>query len=397
MIENSVNPRTTPHAAPMEGHCAPGFELVRRAMAENFAERDELGAACAIYVGGEKVVDIWGGHRDPERSGPWLADTLVGFYSVGKPLAALCALRLVERGLLDLEAPVATWWPEFATAGKQDVTLRQLLCHRAGLPAIRPRMPEGSMLDWQAMTRALAAETPWWRPATRHVYHTNTYGFLVGEIVRRVTGQSIGSYFRREVADPLGVDLAFGLPDADLTRVADLLWDPATVPPQLSQLEHPLNDEQLMIWHGWMNPSGLSSIGVMNTRAWRQAEVPSTNGHGTARGIAKVYAALAAGGELDGVQIIGPAMLAEATRPQSVGPCPVLKREVSFGLGFQTSIPSWPFGPNARSFGHMGTGCSLGFADPDARIGFGYVTNYIVPRKRSARCDALIDALYACL
>lgn len=397
MTGNPDTASVTPRVAPVHGHCAPGFEPVRRALAENFAVRDELGAACAIYVEGAKVVDLWGGHRDPERSEPWLIDTLVGFYSVGKPFAALCALQLVERGELELEAPVATWWPEFSAAGKRDITLRQLLCHRAGLPAIRPRMPEGSMLDWRAMTDALAAETPWWPPATRHVYHTNTYGFLVGELVRRVTGQSIGSYLRQQIAEPLAVDLAFGLPDADLPRVADILWDPAGHLSDVSQPDHPMDDEQLMIWHGWMNPSGLSSIGVMNTREWRQAEVPSTNGHGTARGIAKLYAALARGGTLHGVRILGRQMLAEATRPQSVGPCPVLRREASFGLGFQTSIPSWPFGPNPGSFGHMGTGCSLGFADPGRRIGFGYVTNYIVPRRRSARCDALVDALYACL
>ena len=210
MKKHPLQPSSAKNATPIHGHCALGFEEVRAAFEENFRARDELGAGCAIYLEGEKVVDLWGGHRDLVRSQPWQKDTLVGFYSVGKPIAALCTLQLVERGELELDAPVATWWPEFAVAGKQAITLRQLLCHGAGLPAIRKRMPEGSMLDWETMTQALAAEAPWWKPGSRHVYHTNTYGFLVGELVRQVTGESIGQYLRRHIAEPLGADIAIG-------------------------------------------------------------------------------------------------------------------------------------------------------------------------------------------
>ena len=179
--------------------------------------------------------------------------------------------------------------------------------------------------------------------------------------------------------------------------MAEIRWDLFRDPPEPAALDQAMSDEERMIYHGWMNPTGFSGLGVFNTRAWRLAEIPSTNGHGTADGVAKVYAALAQGGSLRGVRVLGKALLEEAIRPHAVGPCPVLKREASFALGFQTSLPNWPFGPNPKSFGHMGTGCSLGFADPGRRIGFGYVMSHIIPRKRSPRCDALVSALYRAL
>jgi CubicO group peptidase (beta-lactamase class C family) len=381
----------------LEGSTDPAFAPVREAFSSCFAELGEVGAACAIYVEGRKVVDLWGGHQDAGRARPWLEDTLVGFYSVGKPLAALCLLQLVESGEIQLDAPVCRYWPDFAAAGKQEVSVRQVLCHQAGLPAIRQRLPEGAMLDWELMARALAAERPWWRPGTRHVYHTNTYGFLVGELVRRVTGVSLGQRFRERIARPIAADLAFGLAEPDLPRVAEILWQPSGAAPDTQALDRPMPEEERMIAHGYMNPSGFSGLGVMNTREWRMAEVPSTNGHGTARGVARVYAALAEGGELDGVRLLDSDLLREATSEQSVGPCPVLEREVSFGLGFQLTRPERAFGPNGRSFGHFGTGGSLGFADPEARVGFGYVLNHIIPRWQSPRNRALVAALYRCL
>lgn len=381
----------------IHGDCDPAFAPVREAFAVCFDDLGEVGAAVCVHVEGHKVLDLWGGFADAEGARPWQRDTLVGFYSVGKPLAALCLLQLIEQGRVELDAPVCRWWPEYAAQGKQDTTVRQLMCHRAGLPACRRRLPEGAMLDWDLMTSALAAERPWWEPGTRHAYHTNTYGFLVGELVRRCTGVSLGQRFRTEIAEPLGADLGFGLPESDLGRCAEILFQPTGDALDPALLDLPMSDEERMIQHSYVNPSGLSGFGVMNTREWRMAEVPSTNGHGTARGVSRVYAALSSGGELDGVRILGPELLREAASPQSVGPCPILEREVSFGLGFQQTRPERSFGPNPTSFGHFGTGGSVGFADPDAGVGFGYLLNHITPRWQSPRNRILIDSLYECL
>ncbi|MCE7882946.1 MAG: class A beta-lactamase-related serine hydrolase [Actinobacteria bacterium ATB1] len=381
------------------GRTDPAFARVRDAFAHCFSELGEVGAACCVLVDGRPVVDLWGGYVDRQRTRPWEDNTLVGFYSVGKPLVALTLLQLVASGRVDLDAPVCRWWPEFAAEGKQDVTVRQVLCHRAGLPAVRRRLPEGAMLDWDLMTSALAAQDPWWEPGTKHVYHTNTYGFLVGEIVRRVTGDMPGTRLQREVARPVGADVHFGVRDADLGRCAEVLFQPTGDAPDRAWLDRPMSEEERMVVHGYANPSGLSSLGVMNTRAWRQAQIPSTNGHGTARGVARIYSALA-GNPSDShsdASLLDPAILCEATAPQSEGWCPVLKREVTFGLGFQLTRPDRPLGPNPGTFGHYGTGGSLGFADPGAGVGFGYVMNHVIPRWQNPRNRELVRAVYDCL
>ena len=382
---------------PVKGYCDPLFSSVGEVFENNFRSEGELGAACAVYVEGTKVIDLWGGYTDRNSTNPWQEDTLVGFYSVGKAFAALCALQLVDSGDLELDAPVCKWWPEFAAAGKAKVTVRQLLCHQAGLPAISKRLPEGAMLDWQIMAQALAEQTPWYPPGSRHVYHTNTYGFLAGELVRRITGKSFGRYFKDKVAEPLEADVAFGLAEHDLQRVAEIVWHPSGDVPDPDILDKPMSEEEHLVAHSYFNPSGFSSLGVMNTREWRMAEVPSTNGHGTARGIAKIYNVLSHDGAYGKDTLLSNEVLGEATRVQSEGPCPVLEREVSFGLGFQITRPDRQFGPNKRSFGHFGTGGSLGFADPDVRLGFGYVMNDIIPRWRNSRNRALVDSVYQCI
>jgi len=379
---------------PIQGTYEPEFKPVAGVFRDNFKSRGELGAACTVYVDGRKVVDLWGGFKDAGKKIPWQENTITGFYSVGKALTGLCALQLVDSGRLELDSPVCRWWPEFAANGKENITVRQLLCHRAGLPAIHKRLPEDGMLNWGLMVQTLAEESPWFAPGSRHVYHTNTYGFLVGELIRRISGKSFGSYFQYRIAIPLKADVAFGLAESDLERAAELVWHPSGNPPDTHILDRPMTETERMVNFSYFNPSGFSSMGVMNTRRWRMAEVPSTNGHGTARGIAKIYHILAHGGSYKKEFLISPALLADATRVQSEGPCPVLEREVSFGLGFQITRPDRQFGPNLLSFGHYGTGGSLGFADPDAKLGFGYVMNDIIPRWRNSRNQALIDAIY---
>lgn len=378
----------------IDGACDRGFEPVRAAFAENFASRGETGGALCVTIGDRVVADLWGGWTSLVTRAPWQPDTLVNIFSVGKGLTALLAARLAGDGRLDPDAPVCRYWPEFGAAGKQDVTVRQLISHQAGLPAVRRRLPPGAMLDWELMTGALAAQEPWWEPGTAHGYHVNTFGFLVGEVLRRASGQTVGALLRAEVAGPLGADLHIGLPSAEHGRVADFDW-PGPPPPEEDRPD--LDDVALMGHNTYFNPSGLSGAGVVNTRAWREAELPSTNGHGTARGVARVYQALAAGGAVDGIRVVSPTALAEATTEQVYGPDRILHRPSRFGLGFQLTQAERPIGPNPGTFGHFGAGGSLGFCDPQAGVGFGYVTGEMGPRWQNPRNRALLDALYECL
>ena len=211
-------------AVPIEGTCDARFASVREAFVTNFTERGDVGAAVAVSVGGRLVVDLWGGWADAARRRPWRRDTLVNVFSCSKGLSTVCALQLVERGLVDLDAPIARLWPAFAAAGKEGITLRQVLTHRAGLPAVRAPLPDGAMLDWPRMTAALAAQAPWWVPGEAHGYHVNTFGFLVGEVARRAGAMTLGAWLRTHVAAPLGADVHIGLPAAEHQRVAEFLW-----------------------------------------------------------------------------------------------------------------------------------------------------------------------------
>jgi len=383
-----------PDRAPIiEGTCLSSYEPVREAFASNFTLHSERGAAVCVVIDGRVVVDLWGGWADLEGTVPWSADTLVNAFSIGKGVVALLAAQLVGEGALDVDRAVAEVWPEFAAGGKGNVTVRQLLSHQAGLPALHERLPDLAMYDWRAMTAALAAETPWWEPGTAHGYHVNTFGFLIGEVLRRVTGASVGQLVRDRVARPLGADLHLGLSAAEHRQIASWDWgsgmpDPATM--------GALTGDSLMRFNTYFNPSGASGAGVVNTPEWRAAEIPSTNMHATARGVARLYAALANGGELDGVRVVDEGALRAAVAEQVYGPDRVLDRPTRFGLGFQLTQPERPLGAGDRAFGHFGAGGSLGFCDPDRRLAMGYVMNTMGERWQNPRNRALIDALDRC-
>ncbi|MDO8290142.1 MAG: serine hydrolase domain-containing protein [Parvibaculum sp.] len=379
---------------PIDGFCDPRFAPVRAAFIDNFKTHNEPGAAVTVMLHGETMVDIWGGWRDAAREVPWAETTLVNFFSVGKPLAALCLLRLVERGLASLDDPVARFWPEFAAHGKDKITLRHILSHQAGLPAIAAPLPPDAMLNWPQMIAAIEAQVPWWEPGKAHGYHVNTFGFLVGEVVRRLTGKSIGRYFHDEISLPLGLDIFFGVPVSEHNRIADFLWPDNAMP---GAEPAGLTRSQSMRWNTYWNPAGVSGAGYVNAARWRSAEIPSTNGHGTARSVARLYAALARGGTLEGIEIIGTRMLTEAITEQSAGMDMILERDTRFGLGFQLPRPERPLGPNAGAFGHFGAGGSLGFCDPDTGISFAYVTNDMGPRWQNPRNAALMDATFSSL
>jgi CubicO group peptidase (beta-lactamase class C family) len=376
---------------PVSGRCDDPFRQVRDAFAENFESRGETGAALCIAIAGHMVVDLWGGFADIAQTRPWKPDTLVNVFSVGKAFTAVCVARMVGQGRLDLEDRVATHWPEFAARGKQDVTIRQLLSHQAGVPAVSRRLPPGAMFDWQLMTSALAEQEPWWPPGTAHGYHVNTFGFLVGEVVRRIDGRSLGRYLYDEVTAPLGADFRIGLPASEESRVAEFIW---TGPTPGEEAPAGITPDRLMEYNAYFNPSGLSGAGTVNTRAWHEAEIPSTNGHGTARGVARLYQALAAGGTIDGVEVVDQGVLVEAASEQVNGEDRVLHRPTRFGLGFQLTQKERPLGPGSRGFGHFGAGGSVGFCDPEAGLAFGYVGNQMGPRWQNPRNRALIDAAY---
>ncbi|HWM97864.1 MAG TPA: serine hydrolase domain-containing protein [Streptosporangiaceae bacterium] len=375
----------------VEGHCDPRFAPLRDAFRANFAERGEVGAAVCVMVNNNVVADLYGGWADREQGRPWQQDTLVNMFSVGKGLVAACTARLAGQGKLDLDATVASYWPEFAAANKDAITVRQLLSHQAGLPSVRRRLPPNSMLDWPAMTAALAETEPWWEPGTAHGYHVNTFGFLAGEVIRRITGSTAGALLRDEIAGPLGADVHIGLPASEHERVATFIWPG---PPPAEEEPPGLDPAQLMEHNSYYNPGGLSGAGVINTPQWRSAECPSTNAHGTASGVARVYAAL-----INPVNkaIVDPAALEEAITEQVYGQDLVLHRPSRFGLGFQLTQPERPIGPGQAAFGHFGAGGSLGFADPETGIAFGYVMNQMGPRWQNPRTRALVDAVYACL
>ena len=391
----------------IHGDCDERFAPVRDAFANNFLEHDELGAAVALSVDGQPVVDIWGGWADEAQTRRWERDTLVDVFSVGKAMAALCLLILAERGKVELDAPVADLWPEFAAHGKEGITARMLLSHRAGLPGVRRReLPETAMYDWGLMAEALADEEPVWPPGTKHGYHVNSFGFLVGEVVRRASGREFGGFFAAEVAGPLDADFQFGTTPEDDARTADFFWGPdqlergarealrlVDVDPELDEDE----ERKELLRCVYFNPPGISGVGPVNTREWRAAVMPSTNGHASARAVARIFSALACGGAVDGVRLLDPATIEEATREASSGPDVILGRPSRFGLGFQLTQPERPLGTSPPAFGHFGAGGALGFADPDARLAFGYVANRAGARWQNPRNKALLDAVYGCL
>jgi CubicO group peptidase (beta-lactamase class C family) len=384
----------------IHGSCDARFARVRSAFAENFRDHGELGAAVAIEIDGKLVVDVWAGWADAERTRPWRRDTLVNVFSVGKGMVALSVLMLVDRGEVDLDAPVARYWPEFAAGGKSDIAVRTVLCHQAGLPAIRRLLPPFAMYDWHLMTAALAAEEPWWEPGSQHGYHVNTFGFLAGEIVRRVAGEGFGDFFRTRIAGPLDADFHFGTAPRYDERTAEYVF--GDTPKDIGDEEGRRRiaadpDFVTLLRRVYENPPGLSGLGTVNTREWRAAVIPSTNGHATARGVARIYGVLARGGAADGIALLHRETLDGAIVEASCGVDAILGRPSRFGLGFQLTQPERPLGPNPRTFGHFGAGGSLGFADPDAQLAFAYTMNRAGPRWQNPCNRALIDALYACL
>ncbi|AEY89629.1 beta-lactamase [Streptomyces hygroscopicus subsp. jinggangensis 5008] len=382
----------------IHGEVVAGFEGVRDAFAENFAEREDIGAAVCVYRDGRPVVDLWGGSADPGTGRPWERGTLQLVYSATKGATAAAAHLLVQRGLLELDAPVAEYWPEFAANGKAEIPVRFLLSHQSGLVALDRPVPLAEALAWHPMTAALAAQRPVWVPGTTHGYHGRTWGWLVGEVIRRVSGRTPGRFFADEIAAPLGLDFFIGLPTGERSRVSHMAFrkpdvDLTTLPPE--SVPEDLREQVA----AWRDPDSLSNrayavtdpAGIdFNSPEVQAAELPSSNGIGTARALARLYAALI--GEVDGVRLLTPGTLASATAEQANGQDRVMLVPSRFSTGYMLPTDANPMtGPGA--FGHTGRGGSLGFADPDLGIAFGYVVNHIIGGSGDVRAQSLVDAV----
>lgn len=375
----------------VQGFVAPGLEAVREAFAANFGRTDDyadIGAALCVYRHGEMIVDLWGGHADAARTRPWTADTLVNVWSTTKAAAAVAVARCVDAGLIAYDQPVAELWPPFAAAGKERITIAQVMSHQAGLPGFEAPTTLDDFYDWDRVARRLAAQAPVFEPGTLNSYHAATFGFLAGEIVRRATGRTLGALLRDDVFRPLGADFHIGLPESEDGRVAELMpaEHPAVVP--LDELPAPV---RMALSNPAQDPARV------NTRAWRAAELPALNGHASARGVARLCAALAEGGTLDGVQILSPDALAQMTAIVADRDDLLFGANPQWGMGLLHNLIGI-YGPNPRTFGHSGWGGSFGCADPDARVAIGYVMNHMGPDLMGdPRSRALVDAVYAAL
>ena len=369
------------------GHAPARFAAVKDAFAANFEAGEDLGARFTLVEAGETVLDLWAGHADRARTRPFDDKTLTPIFSTTKAIAALLVARLVDQGRLDYGQTVASVWPEFGAAGKASITVEQLLSHQAGLSGIPEPMDPALWFDWDAICAKLAAMAPLWPPGTASGYHPITFGYLAGEVFKRVCGRTMGAALREDLAGPFGLDLWIGLPDAEAGRVADLQR-----PSRLPNFGHVNEATRAAFLTPWSQPGG------RGTDAWRRFELPSATGYATAEALARLMGALANDGWLDGEDILSPALIAEAARQRIRGQDLVLPFEVSWAAGFMRNETVHPWGPGNETFGHAGWGGSCAFADPERRLGGAYVmnrqSNDLLGDHRPRR---LIEAAYAAL
>jgi len=372
----------------IEGFCEDRFKSIKEAFKSNFDENLEVGASFAVTINGKHVIDLWGGYANAEKTKQWEKNTIVNVYSTTKFMTAICIHMLVDRGLLDLDAPVAKYWPEFAQAGKENLPVRYLLSHTSGLAGWDKHFRSKKLYNWDLMVELLAAQKPWWEPGTKSGYHTITFGHLLGELVRRITKKSLGTFFREEVAVPLGADFYIGLPEEHDVRVADLI-----PPPPIDLSDFGDIDPQSVAMRSLTNP--IIDVLATKTREWRSAEIPAGNGHGNARSVSRITAALACGGELDGVRLLSEKTIKQSIEEQSYVTDLVLNIPIRFGLGWGLQNKELPIGPNPNLFYWGGYGGSVVIVDLDAKMSICYVMNKMVSTLTGdPRSTKLIDAVY---
>jgi len=379
----------------IQGYYDLKFEALKEAFASLFDDPQERGMALCVQIGGETVLDLWAGSADKDGQQAWHSDTILNLFSCTKTFTAVTVLQLVGEGKLELDAPVARYWPEFAAAGKGAITLRHLLSHRAGLPALRRTLPAEALYDWQAMTDALAAEQPWWQLGEGHGYAPITFGWLVGEVLRRVDGRGPGESIVARTAKPLGLDFHVGLADREFDRVATISRGKGNFGDASAQrlLKVMMSEPAAMSTRAFTNPPSIMTS--TNKPEWRRMQQPAANGHGNARSLAGFYSGL-----LDG-RLLDSELLGELTREHARGDDKTLLTATRFGLGCmldQPEVTNATYGMGPFAFGHPGAGGSIGFADPERELAFGFVTNNLGPFVlMDPRAQKLARVLAACL
>lgn len=354
----------------ISGRCDAQFAGVEQAFADGFVNGREVGGALSVWHDGQCVVDLWAGHADRKKTKPWQADTLCCFFSISKAVSTTCLLQAVDEGLVDLDAQVADYWPEFSANGKAGITVRHILSHQAGLPGLHEPVEREMLYDWHGMCERLAAETPWWTPGTKHGYHARTFGFLVGEILRRASGDDIGTWLSQKIARPLNLDVYFGLSEVDQARCAEMIPGRMSaagqrdMPAAVRRMMKDFTDTSTPTGAAFQNPS--MGPGYMNTAQFRAAQIPALNGHGTARGVAALLENIP--------RLLSPQLLSQALETMSLGKDEVLKSISHFGLGYMLYAQEAPIGWQG-CFGHAGAGGSVAFCDPQRNIGFAFVMN----------------------
>ena len=378
----------------VEGACHARFEQVRELFEAAFSNGDEVGASLAVALEGEAIVDLWGGHKDAARSDPWRRDTLVKVASTSKAITAFLAHRLMEEGRLDVDAPVARYWPEFAQAGKDRVRVRHLLSHSSGLCTWSEPISFEDCADWPKVTGLLAGQAPCWTPGEKNGYHMVTFGYLVGEVIRRITGETVGGYLR-ELAGALGLDMHIGAGAELDARIADDVPDYGG---QTAADVWGAMDQESIAVRTFTNPPPPAEMTRELKMLWRRMELPAGNAHTNARSIARMFSIYANDGTLDGSPVLSPAVVAQASTVQSATVDEVFGVEAQFTLGFLRNQHGLVYGPHADSFGHSGTGGSFGFADPASRLSMGYAPNRLLAGLAGdPRTLPLIAAVYECL
>jgi CubicO group peptidase (beta-lactamase class C family) len=373
----------------IHGFCDERFSAVKEAFEKNFESEGEIGASFAATLNGKFVVDIWGGYADKDKSRPWEENTIVNVFSTTKVMTIICALMLVDRGQLDLDAPVAKYWPEFAQNGKGKIPVRQIFSHTSGLAGWEEKIEMKDFYNWDKAVSLLAAQKPWWEPGTKSGYHGTTHGYLLGELVRRITGKTLGTFFKEEVSGPLNADFHIGFGQEHDNRVADMI--PFDLP-QKGEPGYMEMDPQSFFGRVFTNP--IIEIDDVNTRDWRAAEIPAAGGHGNARSVARIGSAIACGGEVDGIRLLKMETIKKAQEEQSYGQDLVLMLPIRFGVGFGLPSKEMPFlRPNTVWWG--GAGGSVIIMDLENKLSICYVMNQmkmsIVGDIRSVR---LITAIY---
>jgi CubicO group peptidase (beta-lactamase class C family) len=390
-----------------QGFCAPAFEPVLDVFVEHFrihpcGGAPELGASVSVVVDGETVVDLWDGWADADRTRSWEKDTIANVFSCGKGVTAVAVHMLVEDGLLDYDTPIAAYWPEYAANGKEKTTVRHVLTHQAGLPQLRTDLGPGGAWDSVKVAQAIAGATPMWEPGSGHAYHAVTYGHILDELVRRVSGQRLAEVIRQRIDGPLGVDFYVGMTEQEIARCADMTPFPGGPPDSVAMFEQMTG---MKLPETFAELSSIDQTGIMafgnrpNSTLWRTStDFLAAGGHSNARSLARIYGALARGGEIDGVRLLTPETLAAATELQVDGPDLIMGNPWAWGLGFMLPHP----GPSSarfsgHGFGHGGVYGSLGWAEPVTKLGFGYVQNQEWLPMGDPRGSRLLHAAIGCL